>query len=310
MSVAGWVGIGTAVLASGYAIHGMVTDTGAAGWINYAQQSVFGSYSLKMTAVVLMMAVALLAAGAVMAAAALGLDRQAGGSEPRPVNVKPIVDKPLGWSGWLKFCAVCVALTWIIGYAIYAWNTRTGDEDRAASYERIALTDPARLPVAGGKHVALLGEPLAAHYLSHRRKSSSSTPDYHLVPIIAPGWKEGQSVGYVLQTSHLPALGPAFGGVRRFVRPGAPPPAPEPILGRIEGEVPVTAAKAFEKAGVPLAPQAKLVRWIPSREGAPDLPDSSEQDRWIFLGLCGAISAVWILVTLIAGFAAQRRSGG
>jgi hypothetical protein len=39
--------------AGAYALHGLITDTGPAGWINYFQQSIFGSYSMKVTVLVL-----------------------------------------------------------------------------------------------------------------------------------------------------------------------------------------------------------------------------------------------------------------
>jgi hypothetical protein len=307
MSKVVMVGIGAAVLAGGYGIYGMVTDTGPAGWINYVQQNLIGSYSMKMTMLVLMVGVTLIGVAAAWVAEKLGLD-QAGGGDSVAAKVATIDDQPKGWRGWLTFGAAAIALTWLIGYAVYWWNVRTDAEDTGAEYERIALADPAQVSAARSTHVALMGEPLAAHYLSHKKRSSSSTPDYHLVPVVAPGWKEGQAVGYVLKTSNLPALGPAFGGMRRFVRPGAPAPAPEPILGRIEGDVPVPAAKALEKAGVPLTKDARLVRFIPSRDGAPDMRDSRQEDFMIFLALCGGISVIWALVTVIAGVAAQRRA--
>jgi hypothetical protein len=52
--------------AGAYALHGLITDTGPAGWINYFQQSIFGSYSMKVTVLVLtfgVLAVATLAWG-------------------------------------------------------------------------------------------------------------------------------------------------------------------------------------------------------------------------------------------------------
>jgi hypothetical protein len=52
------LGIGTAFAAFVYVTYGLITDTGAAGWLNYLQQSMTGSYSMGLTYWALLMAVA------------------------------------------------------------------------------------------------------------------------------------------------------------------------------------------------------------------------------------------------------------
>jgi hypothetical protein len=291
-------------------IHGLITESGPVGWLMYAQQSVLGFYSMKLTALLtflLIGAVTLCASAIVarvlgnregMAAAGSasrqfflhGVDRQAGGT----------------LTGKTLFCLAIamVAVTWIIGFAVYTWNTAKQQGDATASYEPIALRSGAAAPAPKGTHVAIEGELLTASVLTHTSgRTSSSRDDYHLLPVVPPGWRTGQPVSYiakVVQLTDLPGRAPAW--------PRKPPhPADGLLLGRVSDAIPVAAAQKFKSMGIVLTEPAYLVTMVRSEQGRPAVKDTSKDDFMFFIVACTGISAVICFCFFVMWFSALLR---
>lgn len=283
------------VAAAAYVVHGLITETGLAGWLNYAQQSLFGSYSLKLTALIMIFGLMGLGIAAWWAMAHFGgatddglIERALLGPQAAPEPGKAPGAKMM----WIV-CAGMVVATWVIGYAVYLWQAAEQREDAAARYEPVVLADGAPLPRPAGTHISLQGRVLGDRVLSHRT-GSTGREDYHLVPVVSPGWSPGQPVAYVAKVKTFYELP----GQRRPAyprRPGQPLPPPDALLARLDGAIPVPAVQEFRKMGVVLGPESKLLRVVPSNGSQPAVADSSAEDFNVFLILCGGISGLIVL---------------
>ena len=178
-----WVGGIVGVAAAGYAIHGLVTDTGAAGWLNYLQQSMMGSYSMKLTVLGLTLGVFLVAGLAMLVTPASKAPTPSAAST---AAMGPPAPSVTSWRSIGVLTVALVALTWAIGYGWHGWSVRTDREDARASYESVAL-DQATAPVAS-THVALRGRMLTERRVEFSKGSGGSKRVTHyLVPVVGPG---------------------------------------------------------------------------------------------------------------------------
>ena len=298
-----------ALAVAAYALHGVITQTGVAGWLIYFQDTLLGGhYRLVSFALTW----GLLAIPAMMAWSAFsnmvsrgpstgfterllfrGFARREG-EPPRVTSNRQM----------LIACAVLVVATWVVGYATYAWWAHGKREDAAATYEPVTLADGVAVPSLKGKHLALVGD----------LKTDRALEDGYgalLVPVVSRGWKPGMPVTFILKVdrpSDLPG--------RRRPRPFNPakPVGPEPVLARVGGDVPVPATQHYKKMGVPLSERSYLLRLVPSEEGKPVFGDSgdaglddllAERFTWALYG-CAGVSVLWILFIPMAVLSERR----
>lgn len=284
-----------------YFAYALATETGLVGWLNWGQQQLTGSYSLKVSAAVLTLVMTI--GGAVLwgIASALGwlqpdpqADRvvfgtTAPGAPPQPMSAGMLFGVGLALA----------AVAWAIGLGWYAWSGWQQRSDQQASYEPMILRDGEAPQRPAGRHLALQGRLLGDHVLTHAKGSGSTKrEDYHLVPIASPGWVAGQPAPYVVKVDRLEALRDYAEASRRGG--GAP------LLVRLDGTPPVPAVQQWEKSGVPLAPGAQLLAVVPSADGRPLVRDRPEHDWWIVLILCGGISAILAIVMPVAWWRGLR----
>jgi hypothetical protein len=278
--------IARAVLIGGYAavcIYAAVSETGPIGWINYAQQSVFGAYSQKMT-----MLVAIVASFAVLGPLWWAIDalaRSMGVSAGLPtVAALSGADTPVTNRGLLLSSLVAIPVIWAGGYAIYWTIEHQHREDAAARYEPIELTRGAVAALPASGYVAVRGRLLWQRTVA-LTKGSSSTPEYTLVPLVSKDWREGEPVPFVTRIDNSNRY-----LAERSSRSGSV------LLGRADGAVAVPAAQEFKKMDVPTTDATVLLRLIPSENGAPAVRDTAESDWQIYLWLALGCSVFYLLM--------------
>jgi hypothetical protein len=69
----------------------------------------------------------------------------------------------------------------------------------------------------------------------------------------------------------------------------------------------VPAVQEFRKMGVPLSDDAQIVRWVPSKDGAPDVKDEREANFQIYLWIAGGLSVLFTLAYAFVGWSMLRR---
>jgi len=300
--------------AGAYALHGLITDTGPAGWINYLQQSIFGAYSMKMTVLALSFGVF------AVAAAAWALASMGRAGEPLSARVPDVPTRVTGsqpepntWKTFAQVCTGFIVITWAIGFGALWWNNRVDREDSVASYESVIASDADPTPTAAGSHVALGGRLLRERVVEFSRgKGSSRHASYYLVPVVSPGWREGQPAGFVIKVDRIDNLAIrtvpqiSLAGSRTLMTRHAAESPSERWLGRVEGQVPVPAAQEFKKMGVPVAEQGQLVRWIPSTDGKPAIRDRWAQDLEITAYICAGLTVLYLLLFPLLGWSSNR----
>jgi hypothetical protein len=202
---------------------------------------------------------------------------------------------------------------WVIGFPFWWWSHHTSDQDARAEYQHIVLGDSGAASVTLKSHVAVNGRLLGSHILVLRE---GSTVKYHLIPLVAPGWQEGQPARFVLKVDRLAELQQerTGGSAKAWRPPGQPAPAPIPdwpVLARVGGSLSVTAEQELKKMGVPLTPEAHILEWVRSKEGEPDLQSLQlyrDIGLQIYLVIEGVLSAVVLLVFLMMGFSDWRQA--
>lgn len=302
-----------AVAAGVYGGYGMVSGTGLAGWFNYLQQSVFGSYSMKLTMLLLIVAVLGVWLAALFLASAVFKDDGGVSAAALVQKMAAPHDRPLTSRSLVMLTLGTLLLIWIGGYAMLWWNNRIDREDTRAQYQGLDLADPAAATAPLGSHVALKGQLLRQRtVVSQHGSGSTARPEYHLLPMVGPGWQEGQPARFVVKVKQLADLSPGghAGALPLWRPPGQAAPAPRgepPVLGRLEGALPVPAVQEFRKMGVPLSDDAQIVRWVPSKDGAPDVKDESEANFQIYLWIAGGLSVLFTLAYAFVGWSMLRR---
>ena len=300
MNVAMIAAIAVAVVGGGYGIHGLATETGAVGWLIYAQQSIFGSASMKLTFMIVFVTVMLLT----IATYALIPSRDAPTAGDSNMS-KALYGDPASPTP-LKTLAVWtlafIPLVWMIGYGVYWWAIYGDRSDITATYEQVALTDARSVPSPKGPYVALNGRAMGDTILQHTEGRSSSSIKYYLVPVVASDWTKGQPVHFLMKVKQLDNLGIRPAGAPAIMRGSPYDKAAQAArfgwLGHLEGAPPVPAVQAFKNLGVALSDGAQLVRWIPSQGGKPAIQDSSDEYRSGLYIICGAITAMLMIVAL------------
>jgi hypothetical protein len=201
-----------------------------------------------------------------------------------------------GWGPFIATAALLAGFVWGLGMGFYRWSIQSDVEDQNASYVRI---DDAAAPAAlvVGAHVALVGQPLVDQVLEQltvNRRTKSESFNHYLVPVAAPGWRQGQPLRYIVKVFKLDDLRQATTGNL------------QPLLGRVEGNVPDPVAQALARSGVALAEGAHLMRWIPSRDGQP-LVTEAHEGAWSFAWIgSSAVSGFFVACVLLSGWAAAR----
>ena len=279
------------------ATYAAMAETGPIGWLNYAQQSIFGAYSKKLSLLVVVIAgfivLALIWVGVQRLAGRLGFEK----ALPSPAAILADANPPVTTRGVLLSFLVIVPIIWIAGYAIYWWVRHEALADATAHYEPLTLT---RDPVAarGSPYLALRGRLLWERTLDHS-EGSSSTPDYTLVPIVEPDWQDGDPVRFVARIDNSNRY---LVDTRRGRDSGV-------LLARTDGAVPVPAAQEFRKMRAPTSESASLLRLVPSQDGRPTLRDSGDSDWNVYLILASIGTGLYIVfgMAIIAGTKVRQR---
>jgi len=276
-------------------IYAVVTDTGPIGWFNYAQQSLFGSYSQKLTMLaVIVVSVAVLAPlWALIDAAA----RKMGVSEPNRDVLGVHEPLKLTKTGLLMSSLVAIPLIWIGGYAIYWYYQHEHQTDAAASYEPVRLARGQAAPAASGAYLSVSGRLLWERTVA-LTKGSSKTVEYTLVPLVAEGWRDNEPVPFVVRVD------PGNRYLAERATRGR-----EAVLGHAEGAVGVPAAQEFGKMEVPVGDQTRHLRLVPSENGVPRIKDSAAGDWQIYTWGSAGLSVfyVFMMLVVIAAMANQAR---
>jgi len=313
--------------AGGYGIYGSMTGTGLGGWLNYAQQAIFGEYSTKLSVVLAVGLVGVLAVIAEFAwnrvsgsqdgfeqsiAYRLLFGAMATRATP-PASQGPATTPASQGRVLLQTAIIFVVATWTIGFAIYWWYAAEQREDASAQYEPVDLSDGAPMHRPQGSHITLRGGvPLNAALVHETGSGGSTREDYQLVPIASRDWVKGQAVTFVVKIKDRSELQDPIP-----TRPSAqlPPPIhrrevselqyPIPtrpsvhgnqattgaLMARIDGPVPGPVALEFKKIGVPLGEPNYLLRPVKTRDGKV-IKESIDDAFMFFLAFCGLVSAV------------------
>ena len=282
-----WFGRGVLIAAYiAVCAYAVVAETGPIGWINYAQQSVFGAYSQKMTMLIAIVASVVVLAPLWWAIDALGRRLGVPDVLPGPAQLAEPA-KPPSAKAFLLSSFVAIPLIFIGGYAIWWYQQHEHQQDAAATYEPLRLVRGAPAPAASGAYVAVSGRLLWERTVS-LTKGSSRTVEYTLVPLVAEGWRDHEPVPYVVRVDNS----------NRYLAERATR-GREAVLGHAEGGVAVPAAQEFLKMQVPVADATRQLRLVPSENGAPAVRDSGAEDFQIYLVIATGLSVFYVLIMLV-----------
>jgi len=281
-----------ALLAAAYGavcLYAVVAETGPIGWFNYAQQSLFGSYSQKLT-----MLAAIVVSLVVLAPLWLGIDalgRRLGVPDALPrLGAAPDPARPLSKRGFLLSSFVAIPLIWIGGYAAWWYFQHQHHEDATATYEPLRLVRN-QVPAPGTPWLAIDGRLLWQRTVA-LTKGSSQSVEYTLVPLVAEGWRDGEPVHFIARVDNS----------NRYLAERATR-AREVILARTDGPVAVPAAQEFLKMQVPTSDATRMLRLVPSERGAPAVRDSAESDWQAYLWLAGGGSVFYVFMMIVVALA-------
>ena len=286
------------------------------GWLNLAQQSLAGSYSVKLsvlgfvTIAVVVQALAWAAvqgivtrriAAADIAAGRLPASAGASAGTFASATVGRVVAKPaMSQSRLLVRMGVgTVVVIWIAAAAAFFWFDTQQRRDNEAVYVPFRVGGDESARVAMGDHVSIEGEVLASRVVTHRTDSNSVSPSFYVIPVVPLGWRPGEATHVLLQVEHpstLPGYGPST--------PQRPWILPEMVLGRVGTGASVIAGKEFENMGVPLAPDYKLLEVVPSQAGKPIQSHVDYLERVLWFAGVGSIVMAFVYV---ASFFIVRR---
>ena len=276
-------------------VYAVVVETGPIGWINYAQQSLFGSYSQKLTMLIAIVASVVVLAPLWWAIDALG--RRLGVPDVLPTARVAEPGRPPSAKAFLLSSLVAIPLIWIAGYAIWWTQQHEHQQDASATYEPLRLARGVAAPAASGAYLAVSGRLLWERTVS-LTKGSSRTVEYTLVPLVAEHWRDDDPVPYVVRVDNANRT-----LAERATRNR------EAVLGHAEGAVAVPAAQEFLKMQVPVADATRQLRLVPSERGAPAVRDTADEDFQIYVWLAAGLSVfyVFIMLVIIAANANHRR---
>lgn len=266
-----------------------LADTGPVGWINYAQQSIFGSSSTKVTILV-----ALCVAMVVLVPIWSWIDNREYAlrlrSSPAVAGTVTATATKPRWSNqkiFLFSIPIVIPLIWGMGYAMVRWFEHQQHEDMAATYEPIRLARDQAATVPAGRHLQVAGQLLWQRTVTFQREHS--VPEYFLVPLVAEGWRPGDPVPLVLKVD-----GSDKYQAERVSRDH------ETVLGETGGALSVSATQEFAKMRVVATDATLLMRFVPSAKGAPAIADAAESYWEGYLVLAGILTAIYLLVMILS----------
>ncbi len=306
----------------GYSYYGSETGTGPIGWMNYAQQAIFGSYDGRFSFLL-----AICFAVALVAIAEFGWKMVSGSRDsdtneqsiasrllfgPRAASsIPPVPQNPTAALAsqnkvLLQSAGIVVIAIWTIGFAIYWSYAAEQREDAGAQYEQIDLSNGAPLRQPQGSHIALQGGVPLDDALAHTTESLGTTrEDYQLVPIAPRTWVKGQAVVFVLKVKDRSELQDPI--------PTSPsaqgkPTTTNSLMARIDGPVPGPVALEFKKIGVTLGEPNYLLHLVNTSDGRVNTV-SSEDAFLFYLGFCGLLSAAICAMMGMVWFMRARAAG-
>jgi hypothetical protein len=288
-----------ALCAAGYLIYGLITATGLIGWLHYAQQRAFGSYSQKVSMLIAMLLV--------MVPAMLLRGRNAPMDPAGPLGMVRRANAPLTARGTLVLFGVLVVLVWSTGFGVRTWVIYQDQQDYGAHYAPLHLDGDSQ-PPGSVDHVALYGRPLERARLSFGRGRSPAREEYYLIPVVPKAWRPDQPVRYIVKSKTPSLIEPTY-----FVGPvapdlsgrPAPEPAPLPVLARGGGHLSVPAAETFQHMGLTLVDEPILLERIDAINGKPIAPDAARTNLF-FLVIC-SLCSVLLVIFYFAVLAGRRR---
>lgn len=299
-----WIGLLLGLLVYGlYAA--LFSESWPINWLNLAQQSIFGAYSLKASLLLYILAATLIAA--LMWA---GLERVVArhqGVVDSDTRGRVVVPQARGQvvsqAGiWLQVGGGFLAVLWLAGFASFAWFDRQQREDNSAQYRELRLE--AAADVIAGEHRAVQGWLLANRSLTKKSGSTASARvEYSLFALVAENWRPNEAARLVIKVDQLRQL-PGYSeslviGPWRLT---------EPLLVRVGGALPLTATSAFEKIGVRIAPDHHVLHIVASRDGKP-IQNATDYFQYMLWG-CGIGSALIVILFAYAVWIARRRERG
>ncbi len=253
-----WTTVVLGILA--YGCYAAFIEAWPMSWINLAQQSVFGAYSVKASFLIFICGALLSVALLADLFARVNARRTSSTyplAKPLPVRAKtPSQAKLL-----LQVGAGFVVTLWIGGFAAFTWFNQQQHTDNAAEYRALRLDDGADFTAAEGDHLAVRGNVLTNRAVAHRAGSGpSGRNDYWLLPLVPSNWRAGQPARLVVKVDYIAQLADSATGVSL---------ERQPLLVRVGAALPETAVSQFEKTGVPLAPDHHVLHVIASSDGKP-----------------------------------------
>ncbi len=315
MSRKSWVAFVPILLGLGTAFHGMVTNTGPVGWLNALQQRMFGSYFNELSfagvalgfwitgLLLLGLSSRLLGPGASRLEPPVQPEAPGGPGAPSLDGSQMPPEGKTPWWRKLPALGVLVALTWILGGALYGWHVLELRQDARATYQPITLTDGVPLPALASNHLALRGFPVQELGVVFK---SGAVEDHRLIAMVGLGWEPDHPVPVVVKLDageKLPDQG---------VPAGWTPRGPEEVqlLVRRLGTVPTPALEPFRNMRAPLAGTVLMVSPVAARDGQPYLPDTAF-DRGFTLAVCSLITlalSAWAGIRRLRRHRARKQS--
>ena len=274
-----------------YIVWGRIHDNGIVGWLDAVQARSGGKYSEKVSAAVAMMYLLL------AFAAGIGLLLRFTRSDERTPTAPDVIAAPQGRASvqsqespasqrrmLLIVMLSLIAATWIVGFGVHTHVAMRHQEELHASYEPVDLQAPIGA-ARSNPFVVMDGRLHSNRYLSLKQRSTISKI---FLPMVAPSESTVSPVHWVLQVdgSVMPPLSPA-------------------VYAHATGErLSQSTREAFERIGVPIAPDAVLADFVPTVDGR--VVDRSADDRTFFIGMASVITAslalllatTWIVIRL------------
>lgn len=293
------VGALVALLIAGFAYiaWSRIHDSGIVGWLDAVQARRDGKYSEKLSVMVATMYLLL------AFAAGIGLilkfaDRHSA-TPASPEALKTLRTATIAQSKndlasqrrrLLLVMLAMGAATWLVGFGVHTYASMRHQEELHASYQPLDIRQVTST-VLSSPFIALRGRVHSNGYLSLKERTATSKL---FLPLVAPDAPPTSPVRWVVQVdgTALPPLAPL-------------------VFAHATGEkLSQSTREAFERTGVPIASDAMLVDYVPTRGG--QVVDRSAQDRSHFLSLASVVTASLALLLVISWVVLglrQRRPG-
>ncbi len=257
-----------------YALTG---DTGPIGWLNALQARFGGGYSRKLSLLALMVVGAL----PVSVVWIVFWPTDVPPPDPSVPRAKPM-------PSWLVgvFTVIVVESTiWGAAIGNGVWQAHEQNVDAAATYAPLVLSSGAPTRSTEGDHLAVRGHLLVDHVVT--RTEGNSSEKMALVPLVEPGWKEGDQVHLLLSVEYAKAV-----AVREAMRSNG-----GVLLVKVEGAVPSAALDVFSRLKAPISDDARALAFVPSADGRPSAAPT--ELNWVSIAIPGWIGTGFVV--LLAG---------